>query len=42
MLRERWTGAELPIIMVTCLSQESAVVEGLEAGANDFMSKPIR
>ena len=30
-----------PIIMVTALSDEDHVVEGLEAGADDYVSKPL-
>jgi two-component system cell cycle response regulator len=33
--------AHLPVIMVTALDQPSDKVKGLEAGADDFLSKPI-
>jgi two-component system, cell cycle response regulator len=33
--------AQLPIIMVTALDQASDKVRGLEAGADDFLSKPV-
>jgi class 3 adenylate cyclase len=33
--------AELPIILVTALGDSSDVVEGLERGANDYVTKPL-
>jgi two-component system, cell cycle response regulator len=33
--------AQLPIIMVTALDQASDKVRGLEAGADDFLTKPV-
>ncbi len=41
MLRESFTAAELPVIMVTAKSQSENVVEALELGANDYVSKPL-
>ncbi|HEY6360956.1 MAG TPA: EAL domain-containing protein [Vicinamibacterales bacterium] len=40
-LRERYSAAELPIIMVTARQQSEDVVEALGLGANDYVSKPI-
>jgi diguanylate cyclase (GGDEF)-like protein/PAS domain S-box-containing protein len=40
-LRECHTAAELPIIMVTAKSQSENVVEALELGANDYVTKPL-
>ncbi|ETX02713.1 MAG: hypothetical protein ETSY1_02605 [Candidatus Entotheonella factor] len=40
-LRESFTAAELPIIMVTAKSQSENVVEALELGANDYVTKPL-
>lgn len=39
-LRRR--GIRVPIIMLTASDDESDVVRGLEAGANDYVSKPFR
>ena len=33
--------AHLPIVMVTALDQPADRVRGLEAGADDFLTKPI-
>lgn len=35
------TGATIPIIMVTALSDKRDLAHGFSAGANDFISKPI-
>lgn len=40
-LRESHTAAELPIIMVTAKSQIEDVIEALELGANDYVTKPL-
>jgi signal transduction histidine kinase len=40
-LRERYTLAELPVIMVTAKSQSGDMVEALQLGANDYVTKPI-
>lgn len=34
--------AELPIVMVTALEDQESRVKGLEAGADDFITKPIK
>ncbi|MBP7468467.1 MAG: EAL domain-containing protein [Thauera sp.] len=39
-LRQRW-GAELPIIMVTGMDDITSIEAAFEAGATDFISKPI-
>src|SRR5947199_7330464 len=40
-LRERYSAAELPIIMVTAKAQSDDVVRALDLGANDYLTKPI-
>ena len=40
-VREAYSAAELPIIMVTAKSQSEDVVEALGQGANDYITKPI-
>ncbi|MBR2208477.1 MAG: response regulator transcription factor [Synergistaceae bacterium] len=39
--RIREKSSSLPIIMLTAKSSESDVVEGLDSGANDYVSKPF-
>jgi diguanylate cyclase (GGDEF)-like protein/PAS domain S-box-containing protein len=41
LLRGTYTQTELPIIMVTALSDSQRVVEALNMGANDYITKPI-
>jgi DNA-binding response OmpR family regulator len=38
----RRQGSKIPIIMLTGASSDEDVVRGLEAGANDYISKPFR
>lgn len=33
--------SEIPIIMITALDDEESMIEGIDAGADDFLSKPI-
>ncbi len=40
-LREKWSADVLPVIVVTAQADPKHVVEGLEAGANDCVVKPI-
>ncbi len=40
-IRERYSLYALPVIMMTAQSQASGVLEGLEAGANEFLVKPV-
>ncbi len=40
-VRARLSDAEVPVLMVTGNDAPDAVVEGLEAGANDFVRKPF-
>lgn len=41
-IREVYGKAALPIIMLSARHNESAIVEGLNAGANDYVTKPFR
>lgn len=40
-LREDYPSNELPVILISALRDNSNIVEGLEAGANDYIPKPI-
>ena len=40
-IRQNWSLAELPIMMLTAKNQVSNLVSGLEVGANDYLSKPF-
>ena len=40
--RLRRKGFAKPIIMLTAKNAESDIIEGLEAGANDYITKPLR
>ena len=40
-LRSRYTRAELPVIMATARGESRDIIEALELGANDYVTKPI-
>ena len=40
-LRDRWPADEVPILLLTAKNQVSDLVAGLEAGASDYLTKPI-
>ena len=40
-LRQRWDMTGVPVIMVTGLDDPASIDEAYEAGANDFVAKPI-
>lgn len=40
-LRERRTESQLPIIMVSALTDSEVMVKALSAGANDYVTKPL-
>ncbi len=41
-IRRYPTGISVPIIMVSALDEEEEILSGLNAGANDYMVKPIK
>lgn len=40
-IREKWTSIELPVIMTTAKDERENILEALEAGANDYVPKPL-
>jgi len=40
-VRERWPESDLPVIMVTARDAAEDVVEALQLGANDYVTKPL-
>ena len=40
-IRERFTSAELPVILLTAKNRVSDLVSGFSAGANDYLTKPF-
>ncbi len=40
-IRTKYTATELPVIMVTAMSQSEDVVASLRLGANDYVTKPV-
>lgn len=40
-IRQRWSTDALPVILVTAMVDSDDMVAGLEAGANDYVIKPI-
>ncbi len=40
-IRQQYSADTLPVIMVTALAESERVAEALEAGANDYVTKPI-
>ena len=41
ILRNRYSMADLPVIMATAKDQSSEIVEALQIGANDYVTKPL-
>ena len=39
-LRKRFPKTDLPVVVVSALEQEDAIIEALDAGASDYISKP--
>ena len=40
-IRETWSAAVLPVVMVTAKTDSADVVEALGLGANDYVTKPV-
>ncbi|UKS27562.1 ATP-binding protein [Paenibacillus sp. HWE-109] len=40
-IRERWSLSELPVLLLTARSRPEDMLAGFEAGANDFLGKPV-
>jgi len=41
LIRQKYSASELPVVMVTAKSQSEEIVDALELGANDYLTKPI-
>ena len=41
-IRERYDLNQLPVILISALTHEESIIRGLEAGANDYITKPAR
>nr|WP_243435948.1 ATP-binding protein [Acanthopleuribacter pedis] len=40
-IRERWSDRELPVVLLTARNQVADMAMGFEAGANDYLTKPV-
>lgn len=40
-IREKYSGVEIPVIMLTAKSQTADIVDGFKVGANDYLVKPF-
>jgi len=40
-IRQQFPASEMPVVMLTAKNQVSDLVEGLSAGANDYLTKPV-
>ncbi|HEY9606736.1 MAG TPA: two-component regulator propeller domain-containing protein [Allocoleopsis sp.] len=40
-IRQQFPASEMPVVMLTAKNQVSDLVAGLEAGANDYLTKPV-
>jgi len=40
-IREQFPASEMPVVMLTAKNQVSDLVAGLDAGANDYLTKPV-
>ncbi|MEM6285180.1 MAG: hybrid sensor histidine kinase/response regulator, partial [Chloroflexota bacterium] len=42
IIRQTYDRQQLPIILITAMNSEEAMVNGLESGANDYITKPFK
>lgn len=40
-IRQKWAHEQLPVILVTAMVDSDDMIKGLEAGANDYVVKPV-
>ena len=40
-IRENWSPSQLPVILLTAKNQTADLVQGMESGANDYVTKPF-
>jgi serine phosphatase RsbU (regulator of sigma subunit) len=40
-VRKKWHAGELPILLLSAKNQPEDIIQGLEVGANDYLTKPI-
>jgi len=40
-IRARWSTSEVPVVLVTAKDRVTDVVSGFDAGANDYLTKPV-
>lgn len=40
-VRKKWHAGELPILLLSAKNQAEDIIQGLEVGANDYLTKPI-
>lgn len=41
MIRQHYSPSELPVIMVTSINESTKIVQALEKGSNDYITKPL-
>jgi two-component system, sensor histidine kinase and response regulator len=41
IIRQQYNSSELPVILISALTEQRDVVDGLRSGANDYIPKPI-
>lgn len=41
IMRQLYSTTQLPVIIISAKSSEESIVEGLDAGSNDYVTKPF-